>query len=77
VRYYRASGRHQGRYAEAGRNDEDVINKNFKELLENQASYDAMAHASNPYGDGKACVRIADILELEQQRYNQALYIVC
>lgn len=43
--------------------DEDVIYRNFKELLENQEAYNAMAHASNPYGDGKACVRIADILE--------------
>ncbi len=43
--------------------DEEVIYKNFKELLENKSSYDKMAHASNPYGDGKACIRIADILE--------------
>jgi UDP-N-acetylglucosamine 2-epimerase (non-hydrolysing) len=43
--------------------DEGVIYENFKELLENKAAYDAMAHASNPYGDGKACIRIADILE--------------
>lgn len=43
--------------------DEEVIYKNFKELLENQEAYDKMAHASNPYGDGFACKRIADILE--------------
>lgn len=43
--------------------DEEVIYQNFKELLENKESYDAMAHASNPYGDGFACKRIADILE--------------
>ena len=43
--------------------DEDIIYKNFKELLENKEAYDAMAHASNPYGDGFACKRIADILE--------------
>lgn len=42
---------------------EDVIYKNFKKLLEEKAAYDAMAHASNPYGDGHACERIADILE--------------
>lgn len=41
---------------------EDVIYTNFKELLENKESYDKMAHASNPYGDGFACKRIADIL---------------
>ena len=44
--------------------DEDVIYKNFKELLESKEAYDAMAHASNPYGDGFACRRIADILEV-------------
>ena len=43
--------------------EEDVIYRNFKELLENQESYEKMAHASNPYGDGMACQRIADILE--------------
>ena len=43
--------------------DEEVIYQNFKELLENRDSYNAMAHASNPYGDGHACKRIADILE--------------
>lgn len=43
--------------------EEEVIYRNFKELLENQESYEKMAHASNPYGDGMACQRIADILE--------------
>lgn len=43
--------------------NEEVIYNNFKELLENQDSYNSMAHASNPYGDGFACKRIADILE--------------
>lgn len=43
--------------------EEEVIYRNFKELLENQESYEKMAHASNPYGDGRACQRIADILE--------------
>lgn len=45
--------------------DEEVIYKNFKELLENKEAYDAMSRASNPYGDGFACKRIADILEAE------------
>lgn len=45
--------------------DEDVIYSNFKELLENKEAYEAMARASNPYGDGFACKRIADILEGE------------
>lgn len=42
--------------------DEDVIYENFKLLLENNDAYDAMSKASNPYGDGFACKRIADIL---------------
>ena len=43
--------------------DENVIYSNFKQLLENPCSYAAMSNASNPYGDGFACKRIADILE--------------
>ena len=43
--------------------DEQVIYENFKLLLENKDAYDAMSKASNPYGDGLACKRIADILE--------------
>ncbi len=43
--------------------DEAVIYENFRLLLEDKAAYDAMSHASNPYGDGQACRRIADILE--------------
>ena len=44
--------------------DEQVIYENFKLLLENPAVYEAMTKASNPYGDGLACKRIADILEM-------------
>ncbi len=43
--------------------DEQVIYENFKLLLDDKNAYDAMAKASNPYGDGLACRRIADILE--------------
>ncbi len=43
--------------------DEQVIYSNFKRLLEDPDAYAAMAEASNPYGDGKASQRIADILE--------------
>lgn len=43
--------------------DEQVIYENFKLLLEDQTAYEAMSKASNPYGDGLACKRIADILE--------------
>ncbi len=43
--------------------DEHKIYDNFKLLVDNNDEYDKMAHASNPYGDGFACMRIADILE--------------
>ena len=43
--------------------DEEVIYQNFKLLLENEEEYAKMSNASNPYGDGFACKRIADILE--------------
>ena len=45
--------------------EEEVIYRNFKQLLEDQDAYNAMAKASNPYGDGHACERIADILETD------------
>lgn len=45
-----------------GTNEETIYN-NFKLLLENEDVYETMAKASNPYGDGFACKRIADILE--------------
>ena len=41
---------------------EEVIYQNFKQLLEDQSEYARMSNASNPYGDGKASQRIADIL---------------
>ena len=43
--------------------DEEIIYQNFKKLLEDKHAYDAMAQASNPYGDGHACEYIADIIE--------------
>lgn len=42
---------------------EKTIYHNFKLLLENKEEYEKMSKASNPYGDGFACKRIADILE--------------
>jgi UDP-N-acetylglucosamine 2-epimerase (non-hydrolysing) len=45
--------------------DEETIYAEFKKLLEDQTEYDKMSQASNPYGDGFACKRIADILEKE------------
>lgn len=43
--------------------EEEVIYMSFKELLEDKEVYNTMARANNPYGDGFACKRIADILE--------------
>ena len=43
--------------------NEDTIYNEFKHLLTDKAAYEAMSHASNPYGDGHACERIADILQ--------------
>lgn len=43
--------------------DENTIYSAFKQLLENKDEYEKMSKALNPYGDGKACERIADILE--------------
>lgn len=43
--------------------DEETIYRNFKELIENKSSYEKMSHACNPYGDGLASKRIADVLE--------------
>lgn len=41
---------------------EDKIYKTFKQLLEDENEYLKMSKASNPYGDGFACKRIADVL---------------
>ena len=43
--------------------DEETIYQAFKQLLEDPREYRRMSQACNPYGDGKACIRIADILE--------------
>lgn len=43
--------------------DEDRIYNAFSILLDDKCEYEAMSKACNPYGDGHACERIADILE--------------
>lgn len=43
--------------------NEEKIYEWFSKLLNNQEEYNKMAHAVNPYGDGHACEKIADILE--------------
>ncbi|SEI77158.1 UDP-N-Acetylglucosamine 2-epimerase [Alkalibacterium gilvum] len=45
--------------------EQEVIYDAFKTLLEDKEEYTKMSQASNPYGDGKASKRIADILEKE------------
>lgn len=45
-----------------GTNEETIYNE-FKRLLTDKDEYEKMSKASNPYGDGFACKRIADILE--------------
>lgn len=42
---------------------EEKIYREFINLIENKSEYEKMAHANNPYGDGHASERIADILE--------------
>ena len=42
---------------------EETIYQEFSHLLRDEIAYNTMSHATNPYGDGHACERIADILE--------------
>lgn len=43
--------------------DTNAVLEACKLLLDNRAVYDRMANSVNPYGDGRACARIADGLE--------------
>jgi len=40
----------------------EVMTAAINELMDNEAAYTAMSFAHNPYGDGKACVRILNSL---------------
>jgi UDP-N-acetylglucosamine 2-epimerase (non-hydrolysing) len=42
--------------------DAELIIDEVQELLDNQSSYQKMSRAHNPYGDGKACERILNLL---------------
>ncbi|MBE9485762.1 MAG: UDP-N-acetylglucosamine 2-epimerase (non-hydrolyzing) [Chloroflexi bacterium] len=42
---------------------EDAIINHVNDLLRNVERYRRMSHAGNPYGDGQAACRIADVLE--------------
>ena len=46
---------------------EETIYRELERLLTDKNSYKGMARASNPYGDGHACKRIADILQSESE----------
>ena len=48
---------------------EDVIYREFTNLLDNKKEYEKMSHAANPYGDGHACERIADVLEFGEMKH--------
>ena len=43
--------------------DRKTVYEMAKELLDNKESYDKMAHSINPYGDGQAAKRIAQIIQ--------------
>jgi len=43
--------------------EEEGIYRDFRRLLEDESLYREMSRAHNPYGDGHACERIADVLE--------------
>lgn len=47
-----------------GTNEKTIYNE-FKRLLTDRDEYEQMSRASNPYGDGFACKRIADVLVKE------------
>lgn len=43
--------------------DKDVIVREVETLLHDQDAYLTMSRAHNPYGDGRACARIVDIIK--------------
>ena len=43
--------------------DYDKIVDEVSALIENPEYYDRMSKAVNPYGDGKACLRIVEVLK--------------
>lgn len=57
----RPEGIEAGTLKLVGTNEQDIY-RCFKHLLEDDSAYSSMSAASNPYGDGHACERIADIL---------------
>lgn len=58
----RPEGINAGTLKLVGTEEENIYN-NFKKLLTDKGEYERMSKASNPYGDGHACEKIADIIE--------------
>lgn len=52
--------------------DEDVIYREFSRLLSDKDEYTRMSWASNPYGDGHASERIADVLGRQAYGFKRA-----
>ena len=48
--------------------EEEIVYENIKMLLDDPTVYRAMSETKNPYGDGFACKRIADILEMQLEK---------
>ena len=57
----RPEGVRAGTLRLVGTNENDIFAA-FREIAENERLYRLMAESENPYGDGNACERIADIL---------------
>jgi len=57
----RPEGINAGTLKLVGTNQETIYNE-FSKLLTDKQEYDKMSKANNPYGDGKACKRIVEIL---------------
>ena len=60
----RPEGINAGTLKLVGTKEENIYDE-FKKLLYDTKEYERMSHASNPYGDGFASKRIADILEMK------------
>jgi len=54
-----------------GTDSQNIINA-VTTLLTNEIEYNRMSFAHNPYGDGKACERIVNIIKNTQQGKNYA-----
>ena len=48
--------------------EEESVYENVKMLLDDPTVYRSMSETKNPYGDGFACKRIADILEMQLEK---------